>query len=104
MTAWQAFSMAARCLLLHRADVGVRPGRRHLDDREGLDEAGVVVDQHAGDLEVLQRPRGLNSVVLVGGDLFLSEKILLGPEILLTRGERHTQHQGKRRNSSYTDL
>ena len=63
---------------LHGADFRVRARRRELHHRPRLDEARIVVDQRAGDLEVLEPAHRLHAVVGVGRDLLLAEQIVLG--------------------------
>ena len=62
---------------LHRADFRVGARRGQLDDRPGLDEAGIVVDRDTGELEVLQAARGLHAVVGVRRDLLLAQQVAL---------------------------
>ena len=69
----RAPSRSRPAFLLHRADVGVGARRRELHDRPRFDEAGIVIDRDAGDLEVLERPRRLHAVVGIGRNFFLPE-------------------------------
>ena len=72
-----AFSIAASTSWLHRADVGVGPRRRELHDRPRLDEARVVADRDARDLEVLERACRLHAVIGVRRDRLLAEQVAL---------------------------
>ena len=53
-------------------DISIGAGRSELDDGPRLDKSGVVIDEHAGDLEVFQRPRGLHPVVRVRGNVLFA--------------------------------
>ena len=65
-----------QALRLHRAHRGVRPGRRQLHDGPRLDVARIAVDGNARELEVLERPSGLDAVVGVERDLLVAEEIV----------------------------
>ena len=54
----------------------IGPGGGQLDHAEGFDEVGVETHLHAGDVEVLQGPGGLDPVVGVGRHGLVAEEIV----------------------------
>ncbi len=73
-------------LVIEQAEVVVGGCGRLLDRGERLDEVRAHPDLDARDREVLQRPQGVYTPVDVGGDLAITDQIVLG-----SRGNRHVE-------------
>ncbi len=70
-------------LLLHGANVCIRPRRGQLDHGPRLDKSRIVVDLYAGDLKIFESAGGLNAVVDVRRDGLLPQQVLLDADRLL---------------------
>jgi uncharacterized membrane protein len=62
---------------LHCANIGVGFRGCQLDDGPRFHKSGIVIDCDSRNLKILQGSRGLDAVVGIGGNLFLTEKIAL---------------------------
>jgi hypothetical protein len=65
-------------VLLELAAVEVRAGGRGLHHGQGLDEVGIEVELHSGDVKILERASRLDAVVRFGGDGLGAEEVVFG--------------------------
>ena len=63
-------------LLIHQAEFAIGEGRSFLHHRDSADQRRVRAQSADG--KVLDRARGLNAVVNVGGNFFEAERVFLG--------------------------
>ena len=85
ITAWQAFSIAANVSGFMAPTSVLALAAASLTIAYRLDEAGIVIDQKAGDWKILEGPGGLNTVVGVCRNLLFTQQILFHTELLLSR-------------------